>query len=93
MMSQNLNHGCIKDQRPYQNQDHNVKPWHGTPSLLKTQDQDLKDVDDLCNFKPRWRVKIWNKAVSKTFDHIQIDFLMPKTGQKPPASAKALKFN
>ena len=34
--SQNLDYGCTKDQRPYQNQDHNAKPQSGTYSVLQS---------------------------------------------------------
>ena len=29
--SQNLDHGCVKDQWPYMNQDQDAKPQSGTP--------------------------------------------------------------
>ena len=34
--SQNLDHGCIKDQWPYPNQDQNAKPLSGTSSVLQS---------------------------------------------------------
>ena len=44
IVSQNLNHGCIKDQWPYTNQDQDVKRQSGTSSLLQ-------NMDVLSNFK------------------------------------------
>ena len=34
--SQNLDHGCIKDQWPYPNQDQDAKPQSGTSSILQS---------------------------------------------------------
>ena len=33
--NQNLDHGCIKDQWPYPNQDQDAKPKSGTSSVLQ----------------------------------------------------------
>ena len=44
----NLEHGCIKDQWPYPNQDQNAKLKPGTS---KAPNEDLKDMDALCTFK------------------------------------------
>ena len=40
--SQNLDHGCIKDQWPYQNQNHDAKPQSGTSSVLQGPKWGLK---------------------------------------------------
>ena len=34
--SQNLDHGCIKDQRPYPNQDKDAKPQSETSNILQS---------------------------------------------------------
>ena len=34
--SQNSDQGCIKDQRPFQNQDQHAKPQSGTPHVLRS---------------------------------------------------------
>ena len=34
--SQNLNHGCVKDQWPHSNQDQDAKPQSGTSSVLQS---------------------------------------------------------
>ena len=51
MEIQNLDHGYIKDQCPYPNQDKDAKPKSGTFSVLQSPNQDLKDMDVLCTFK------------------------------------------
>ena len=40
--SQNLDHGCVKDQWPYSNQDQDAKPQSGTSSILQSPKQWLK---------------------------------------------------
>ena len=40
--SQNLEHGCIKDQWPYPNQDQDAKPLSGTSSTLQSPKWGLK---------------------------------------------------
>ena len=40
--SQNLDHGCIKDQWPYPNQDQDAKPQSGTSSILQSPKWGLK---------------------------------------------------
>ena len=53
--SQNLDHGCIKEQWPYPNEDKDAKPKHEPPAFFRYPNQDLKDMDIdmdvLCNFK------------------------------------------
>ena len=46
--SQNLDHGCIKDQWPYPNQDQDTKPQAGT---FKAPNKDLNDMDILCTLE------------------------------------------
>ena len=48
---QNLEHGCIKDQLLYPNQDQDKKLQSGTSTSSKTQTQDIMDIDVLCTFK------------------------------------------
>ena len=40
--SQNLDHGCIKDQWPYLNLDQDAKPQSGTSSILQSPKSGLK---------------------------------------------------
>ena len=40
--SQNSEHGCIKDKRPYPNQDSDNKPQPGTSSILQSPKSGLK---------------------------------------------------
>ena len=47
--SQNLDHGYIKDQWPYPNQDQDATPSQEPPASSKAPNQDLKDV--LCTLK------------------------------------------
>ena len=42
MESQNSEHGCIKDQKPYECQDQDAKPQSGTSSILQSPNEDLK---------------------------------------------------
>ena len=51
MKSQNFDNGCITDQWSYPNQDQDAKPQSGTSSVLRTQNEDLKDTGVLCTFK------------------------------------------
>ena len=49
--SQTLDHGYIKDQWPYPNQDQDAKPQSGTSNISKNCSQDSKSMDDHCTFK------------------------------------------
>merc|ERR1712112_758672 len=49
--SQNLHHGCIKDQLPYPNKDQDANPSQEPPASSKAPNQDLQDMDVLCTFK------------------------------------------
>ena len=49
--SQNSDHGCIKDQWTYPNQDQDAKTQSGTSSVLHSPKWGLKDMDILCTFK------------------------------------------
>ena len=40
--SQNLDHGCIKDQWPYPNKDQNTKPQSGASSIIQSPKSGLK---------------------------------------------------
>merc|ERR1711954_303389 len=46
--SQNLDQRCIKDQLPNLNKDQDTKLLSGTPSILQSPNEDLKDMDFLC---------------------------------------------
>ena len=46
--SQNSEHGHINDQRPYLNLDQDAKPQSVTSSFLQSQNQDLKEMDEIC---------------------------------------------
>ena len=58
--SQNLDHGCIKDQWPYPNQDQDAKPQSETSNVLQSPNDDIKDMDVLC-------IKV--KLESQNLDH------------------------
>ena len=49
----NLDHGYIKDQLSYPNQDQDANPNQEPPVSSKAPNQDLKDMDVLCTFKLR----------------------------------------
>jgi len=49
--SQNLDHGCVKDQWPYPNQDQDANSSQESPASSKALNQDFKDMDVLCTFK------------------------------------------
>ena len=45
--SQNLDHGFINDQQPYQNPEQDSKPRQEPPASSKAPNEDLKDMDVL----------------------------------------------
>ena len=55
----------------------------------KTPNEDLKDMDSLCTFQARQRVKILITGVQKASERIQINIKMRNPSQEPPASSKA----
>ena len=87
--SQNLDHGCNKDQWPYPNQDQDTKPQSRTSSILKSPKSGLKDIDVLCTIKI--------KTESRNLDQECIIDQWPyqnkdqdaKPSQEPPVSSKA----
>ena len=87
--SQNSDHGCVKNQCPYSNHDQDVNPTQEPTASSKAPNEDLKDLDVLCNFKIKTGAKICSIGVSKTSDHIQIKIKIPNPSQEPPASSKA----
>ena len=48
--SPNLDHGCVKDQWSYPNQDQDAKPQLEPPASYKVPNKDLKDIDVLFTF-------------------------------------------
>ena len=46
-----MEHGCIKDQWPYINQNKYANPSQEHPASSKDQNLGLKEIDILCNFK------------------------------------------
>ena len=48
--NQNLDHGCIKEQWPYPNQDQDAKPQSET-NVLQTLNQYFKNMKVLCTIK------------------------------------------
>ena len=48
--SPNLDHGCVKDQWSYPNQDQDAKPQLEPPASYKVPNKDLKDIAVLCTF-------------------------------------------
>ena len=87
--SQNLDHGYIKDQWPYQNQDQDAKPQSGTSSVLQSPKWGLQGHGCSSHLQNQDRAKIRIMGVSKTSDYIQIKIKMPNLSQEPPASSKA----
>ena len=77
--SQNSDHGYIKDQIPYPNQDKDAKTCSGTSNILLATTFRIKIENR--NFK-HWYIK--DKC-----DHIQIKIKMPNPRQEPPATSKA----
>ena len=82
--SQNLDHGCIKDQWPYPNQGQDAEAKSWASSVLQSPNEDLKDSDVLGTFKIKIESKIWNMG-----DHIQIKIKMPNPSKEPSVSSKA----
>ena len=65
-------------------------PGQEPPTSSKAPNDDLKEMDVLCNFKIKIdSTKILNKAISKTSGHIQIKIKMPYLRKEPPVSSKA----
>ena len=88
--SQNLDHGYIKDQWPYPNQDQDAKSQSGTSHILQSPHSGLKGHGCSWHLQNKDRQhKIQNRGVSRTSDHIQIRIKMPNSSQKPPKSPKA----
>merc|ERR1711954_628762 len=87
--SQNLDHGYIKDQGPYRNQDQKPNPSQEPPASSKAPNEDLKDMDVLCTFQIELGSQILNMGIRNTNDHIKIKIKMPNPSQEHPASSKA----
>ena len=87
--SQNSDHGCIKDQQTYPNQDQDAKPKSETSSFLHSPNEALKEIDVLCTFEIKIEIPNRIMVVSKTSDHIEIKIKMPNPSQEPPSSSKA----
>ena len=64
-------------------------PTQESPASSKAPNEDFMDMDVLCTFKVKIRVKIWNISVSKTSDHIKIKIKVQNLSQEPPVSSKA----
>ena len=84
--SHNLDHGCIKDQCPYANQDQDASRniQHPLKPPIRTQ----RIWMFFAHSKSKLRAKILIIAISKTSDHIQIKIEMPNPSQEPPSSSK-----
>ena len=52
--SQNFEHGCIKDQRPYANQDANAKPQSEMSSVLQSNLASIQFVDTTAEEERRY---------------------------------------
>merc|ERR1711954_302476 len=73
-----------KTQTNYNNKLHNrlrCQPQPGPSSILRSSNQDLKDIYVLGTFK----INIEKKGVSKISSHIQTNIDMPNSRWKPPA--------
>ena len=97
-----LDHGYIKDQWPYPNQDQDAKPQSGASNLLQSPKWGLKGHGCSLHLvkkdrKPKFQSCVYQKpltkiciiSVSKIPDHTQIKINMPDPSQEPPASSKA----
>ena len=93
--SQNLDHGCIKDQWPYPNQDQDVRPQSGTSSFLHSPKQGLKG--HVCSLhlqnqdrEPKFWTWVYKKQVtlSKSKWRCQTSF---RNLQHPPKSQVGLR--
>merc|ERR1712081_42647 len=87
--SQNLDHGYIKDQWPYQNQYQELNPSLETTLFSKAPYQDLKDIDVLCIFKIKIESQKTDRWCIKDKRPFLNQFNDPNSSQKPPASSKA----
>ena len=86
--SQNLGHGCIKDQWPYPNQDQDAKPQSGTSGVLKSQKSGL--IGHGCSLylhnqdrEPKFQIWVYQRPVtiSKSISGCQNQF---RNLQHPP---------
>ena len=87
--SQNSDHGCIKDQGPYPNQDQDAIPQSGTSSILQSHKSGLEGHG--CSFAPsksRLMAKNQDLGIWKSSHPIQIKIKMPNPTQEPPTSSK-----
>ena len=68
IVSQKLDHVCIKDQQSYPNQDQDCKPPSGTSSILQNPKSEVKGQGCLLHFQNHDRALIQNINLSKTND-------------------------
>ena len=84
--SQNLNHGCIKDQWPYPNHDLDAKPQSGTSASSQSSNQDLKYMDILCTLEIKIEPKFGTWACQRpvTISQIHDQDAKPQSGASSP---------
>ena len=92
---QNLDHGYIKDQLPYPNQDQDAKPQSGTSSVLQSPKWGLKGHGCSLHLQnqdrePRFRPWVYQRPVtiSKSRSRCQVPV---RNLQQPPKSESGLK--
>ena len=64
-------------------------PSQEPPASSKAPNEDLKDMDVLCNFKIKIESHGYIMGISKTSDYIKIKIKIPNPSQEPPVSSKA----
>ena len=77
--SQYLDHGYIKDQWPYPNQDQDAKPSQEPPASSKARFQDLKNMGVLCIFN----IKIESQNFDNEYINDQWLYLIQDQDAKP----------
>ena len=85
--SWNLDHGCVKDQWPYPNQDQDANSSQESPASSKALNQDFKDMDVLCTFKIK--IESHNLDHGCTSYHIYIRIRMAIPNLEPQAFSEA----
>ena len=88
--SLNLDHECIKDQWPYQNQNHYAIFQSGTSSLLKIPEWGHQDMVVLCTFKMKKESKnLEYGCIKDQWPYQNEDQAAKLPSQEPPAPIKA----
>ena len=86
LYSQNSDHGCGKDQRPYPNKFKVPSPTQEPSAFSKAQNEDFQDLDVLCTFKIKRERQDLECGWSKNWWPYLIKIEMQNPSQAPPSS-------